>query len=71
MAKAKATRVTTVEEVTLVLTGKEAGLLRDILRRVGGPASGPRGEVDSIKEALVGVGIECYGASSDGAIYFT
>lgn len=57
MAKAKATKATTITGVTLELSAVEAGVLLEILYYITGSTAGPRGAADSVGEALRGLGI--------------
>lgn len=53
-------------EVTLDLSGIEAGVLLEILNHVGGRPEGVRGAADSIKQALERLGIEPIGEATGG-----
>jgi hypothetical protein len=71
MATAK---VETQVSVTLNLIGEEAGILRQILRNVGGsPDHKPRQLVDAILNALDEAEVDAtnYGMTSQNAIYFS
>lgn len=64
-------------KIVLSLSMKEAGVLLKILDNVGGNPLGPRGEADSIRYALIGVGIvptgeleSCVGYKGLPALYF-
>lgn len=57
MAKVVDVKKSEIQEVTLVLTGREAEVLRSILGLVGGNPDGPRGSADNIRTALTEAGV--------------
>lgn len=73
MAKAKANKIKVIE-VRLELCEQEASVLVEILHKIGGPPSGPRGAADSIRQALQDAGVERYdggtGWIAEGTIKF-
>lgn len=59
MATASGKKEFTFKEVTLTLTSEEAEALVSVLMRVGGtPTKSPRGNIESILEALRNLGVK-------------
>lgn len=54
--------------IVMVLTDLEAGTLRTVLRLIGGPPSGPRGQLNSIETALGVAGVETIPLDSSGGL---
>ena len=54
-----------IDEVVLRMTELEAGTLRQILSRIGGDPTGPRGTLDNIGAAIVQAGVEKTGFKTE------
>ena len=57
-----------IQDVVLHMTVEEAGILKQLLNRIGGDPEGPRGKVDKIGMALHGAGVVSTGHKVE--IYF-